>query len=344
MKRILATSALAGLGYGADADRCLALSMSGGGALGAYEAGGVYVIYQAVKDKSGLEYDVVTGVSAGAINSGAVSLFEKGKEGEMVEFLSNQWQTLTNGDVYKDWSGGLVNGVLFHSGVYDNSPLQSYLDRIFKEKGGPKRKMVVSAVDVNSGSYVLFNETEKELTRAIVSSASIPFVFPHQHWDQQGILMDGGTVWNTNLVSAVERCRELVDDDSKITVDIIVCDSHDITKLTEAKKALGNLMRFRGIKSYYDGSADILRFKQAFPKVNFRYYIEPSEALEGGLQLLDFNNATHTYEIQMVGRKDGENAVKLGEGYYFDKMEEWDSSPELKQEYPRLGDYLYQMV
>jgi len=36
--------------------------------------------------------------------------------------------------------------------------------------------------------------------------------------------MDGGTVWNTNLVSAVERCREIVDDDSQITLDVIVCD------------------------------------------------------------------------------------------------------------------------
>ena len=36
--------------------------------------------------------------------------------------------------------------------------------------------------------------------------------------------MDGGTVWNTNLVSAVERCREIVEDDSQITLDVIVCD------------------------------------------------------------------------------------------------------------------------
>ena len=36
--------------------------------------------------------------------------------------------------------------------------------------------------------------------------------------------MDGGTVWNTNLVSAVERCREIVDDDSNITLDVIVTD------------------------------------------------------------------------------------------------------------------------
>lgn len=83
----------------------------------------MYGIYQATTDKSLLEYDVVTGVSAGAINSGAVSLFEKGKEGEMVEFLSKQWQTLSDDQVYKKWTGGLPAGVVGHSGVYDDSPL-----------------------------------------------------------------------------------------------------------------------------------------------------------------------------------------------------------------------------
>lgn len=40
--------------------------------------------------------------------------------------------------------------------------------------------------------------------------------------------MDGGTVWNTNLVSAVERCKELVGgDESKIILDVIICDHNE---------------------------------------------------------------------------------------------------------------------
>jgi len=31
----------------------------------------------------------------------------------------------------------------------------------------------------------------------------------------------------------------------------------------------------------------------------------------------------------MVGRIDGENAVKQGEGFMFEKMKEWDNSKEL---------------
>jgi len=54
--------------------------MSGGGSRGSYEAGALWGMYYAAEDKSIFEYDVVTGVSAGAINAFAYALFEKGDE------------------------------------------------------------------------------------------------------------------------------------------------------------------------------------------------------------------------------------------------------------------------
>ena len=79
--------------------------------------------------------------------------------------------------------------------------------------------------------------------------------------------MDGGTVYNTNLVSAVERCREVVDDESKIIIDIIVCSSYSLPEWTDKKSTIGNYLRFQEAKSYSDDMADIVEFKEAFPKV-----------------------------------------------------------------------------
>ena len=57
--------------------------------------------------------------------------------------------------------------------------------------------------------------------------------------------MDGGTVYNTNLVSAVNRCKEIVgDDESKIILDIVVCSSYDLPAWTETKNAMSNYLRF----------------------------------------------------------------------------------------------------
>ena len=37
------------------------------------------------------------------------------------------------------------------------------------------------------------------------------------------VFMDGGTVWNVNLSSAVQHCMEIVDDYADITVDVAIC-------------------------------------------------------------------------------------------------------------------------
>ena len=56
---------------------CRALAMSGGGSKGAFEAGALYGMYHAKPAGADFDWDVVTGVSAGAINAGALSIFSK---------------------------------------------------------------------------------------------------------------------------------------------------------------------------------------------------------------------------------------------------------------------------
>lgn len=48
--------------------------------------------------------------------------------------------------------------------------------------------------------------------------------------------------------------------------------------------------------------------------------------------------------MQMLGRLDGENAIKDGEGFMFGKMAEWGQSPELQQEFPKVNDYVVKVV
>lgn len=209
--------------------------MSGGGTKGAFEAGVLYGMYHTETDKTKFQYDVITGVSAGALNLGALSLFEKGQEEMVVDLLSEVWQTITSDNLYSEWRpAGIISGVLHHTGVFNTAPLYDFLTNFFNEHGPEiKKKIVVSSVDANTGAYTLFNETCPDPVKAIVSSAAIPFIFPSQVWENRHVIaIDGGSVWNTNLVSAVQRCREIVDDDSKITIDIIVCGSNKIKTWT----------------------------------------------------------------------------------------------------------------
>jgi len=34
--------------------------------------------------------------------------------------------------------------------------------------------------------------------------------------------MDGGTVWNLNLIDAVDKCLEIVDDQEHVVLDVIM--------------------------------------------------------------------------------------------------------------------------
>ena len=83
------------------AKSCKALAMSGGGAKGAFEAGALYGLIMNDEDKSKYAYDVVTGVSAGAINTAAVSLFKPGDEVNMVQFMSDTWSGINDASVFK---------------------------------------------------------------------------------------------------------------------------------------------------------------------------------------------------------------------------------------------------
>ena len=85
-------------------DVCRAISLSGGGAKGAYEVGALYEMTRLL-DPSELEYDVISGISVGAINAAALAIHEKGKIKEAAQFLYDMWMNLTSDQVYESWDG-----------------------------------------------------------------------------------------------------------------------------------------------------------------------------------------------------------------------------------------------
>jgi len=122
------------------------------------------------------------------------------------------------------------------------------------------------------------NETlpRTEHARAFMASTLIPAVFPTDTWDG-ATLMDGGAVWNTNLVSAVHRCRETVDEDSEITIDIVVCGYGGLDGSWEFKDSTtNNWLRRKDITDYHTSIGDVAGVMSAFPEVNFRYFLAPT--------------------------------------------------------------------
>jgi predicted acylesterase/phospholipase RssA len=82
--------------------------------------------------------------------------------------------------------------------------MEDYLNEYFTNFTQIERKMVISAADVEEGSYVEFKEDigMENLGRIIRASSSIPFAFEPTPFEGR-LLMDGGTIWNINLDGAI---------------------------------------------------------------------------------------------------------------------------------------------
>jgi predicted acylesterase/phospholipase RssA len=88
----LVCSLLVSLAAGASDGKCRVLGMRGGGIHGAFEVG----VLKAFTDNLSpidYRYDVISGVSVGALNTGLLSVFDYGQEKQAVEFLENFYKT-----------------------------------------------------------------------------------------------------------------------------------------------------------------------------------------------------------------------------------------------------------
>lgn len=99
-----------------------------------------------------------------------------------------------------------------------------------------------------------------------------------------------------------------------------------------------NWLRYYELKSYHEGVSDIFEVMQAFPKVNYRHYVQPSQSL-GTMAIMDGTNSTCTWPMQLIGRKDGDHAVNR-EFEMTKKFNDYIQSDDLKRQWPRIGEYV----
>lgn len=105
-------------------------------------------------DPADFAWDVVTGISAGAINTAALALWDKDDGLAMSEWVSTLWAGLTNGDIWAEWPEGIVASLLTESSLLDDRPLLAYLEGILNEfPEGCKRYAMVGTVDFNTADY-----------------------------------------------------------------------------------------------------------------------------------------------------------------------------------------------
>lgn len=185
-----------------------ALVLSGGGSKGSYQTGVLLYLLGELR----LKYDILCGVSVGAINSAYLSMFKHGQERESAESLHKMWLQLNSSSIYKRHFPFGRWHALWKKSFYDSIPLHNLIRNNIKlEKIRESNKIVTAGtVSLTSGKYTIFDQSSDYFIHAVIASASFPgMLAPVQFLDQ--LWTDGGVKELSPIKKAIELGADIID-------------------------------------------------------------------------------------------------------------------------------------
>lgn len=188
-----------------------ALVLSGGGAKGAYQVG----VLSRWLGEEHRHYDIICGVSVGALNGSFIAQFPKGSEKEASAALVALWKSITTARIYKKWWGGEI-AAIWKPSVYDSTPLQALVRKglDLKKLRASGKKLRIGAVSLRSGEYVAFGEGSDLIVDAVLASSSFPaMLLPVKIGND--LWTDGGVRDVTPLAAAIDL--------GATEIDAVVC-------------------------------------------------------------------------------------------------------------------------
>lgn len=266
---------------------CRILSLSGGGAHGAFQAGVINKLHD-----EGRKWDIITGISVGSLNGIMLSMFNQSQQSDGIELMRDVWFNITDKQVYKwYWNP------FYHRSLLDSSPLNNTIRKYaFKYGGIAKRDIMIGATNLNTGLLDIFRMSDfndpSRSSQIVMASTAIPAVFPPVYLDGH-FYIDGGTYSNELVRPAIKHCLNNGYVKSDIVIDIIIC-SAPIMPITnkeiESDYIFGMMSRSYDILSNSISNHEIYTECHEYQDVFPMYVYKPYSPYPGNL--LDFNSKT----------------------------------------------------
>lgn len=111
------------------ADKCNALVLSGGGSNGAWEAGVLWGLLHN-GNPADYEWDHITGISAGSINTAGLVGWTKGDELAATEWLKEFWANIKTRDWWIEYPEGMMEALTERPSLLDTSPFIPWLTSV----------------------------------------------------------------------------------------------------------------------------------------------------------------------------------------------------------------------
>ncbi len=244
-----------------------ALVLSGGGSKGSFQIGVLKKLVES--DPKG--YDLICGVSVGAINASGLAMYPKSDYPSAVAYMEKQWREKVRTDViYKSWCPFGKVSALWKKSVYDSSPLKKFMyenmDLARIRASGVK--VAVGAVSLETQEFRLGTQDDDNLVDWVLASSSFPiFMTPvdieGQSWS------DGGIRSTTPLGHAIKSGAD--------EIDVVLCYDPDVEMTSwnsESEAAIPDqLIRVLGIMSDQIALADLklAGLKNELVQINDKY-------------------------------------------------------------------------
>ena len=308
-------------------NKCYVLALEGGGDRGSYQAGVIKgLIDNLPTEKS--QYDVVTGISVGAINAAGLSNFQIGKEKDAGNFLVEMWRTLKGYySIFENWKFGPIQGLLNETGLFNTKPLKNLLSGILSSDK-IQRKIIIGATKLENGTYHTWDEiylkkSTETFISAILASSAVPILFPNIVMNNSSYV-DGGVKHNLDISSGINKCFDMGYTVDKIVLDIILCFSKYSLSEIDGKDLHPYQALFRVLDIFLSDISfnEIENIFLNFPKIDMRYLIYPTKNLPFSILPITFSPVDIETMIE-IGISDAKDAIKKGENVNFINML-WD--------------------
>ena len=197
-----------------------ALVLSGGGSKGAFQVGALEHLLGDLE----ITYDIITGISVGALNGSFLSMYKAGEEKQAIAGLVKVWNTVDDRRIfrlnhhrmpkrtYKREKISMARSALWELSFYDSTPLEELVEEVLDpEKAATSgKKLSVGCASLKNGEIEYWGHDSPDLVKAVAASASYPVFF--RPVEIEGVLWtDGGIRHTTPIERAIDMGATEID-------------------------------------------------------------------------------------------------------------------------------------